>query len=316
MRDWKRKRVSGRGLLVTVAALAGLVCSRVEAASQPSRPLWPEGKICAVTISFDVDGETVWWEDPATQQAPPGSVSHGRYGPQRALPKILELLERHRLRATFFVPSWIAETYPEPIKAIAAAGHELGAHGARHESPSTLDRDEELRVLRDSRALLQRVTGASVVGYRAPSWALSESTLDLVAKEGFLYSSNLMDSDLPYVHGDPRGLVELPVSWVLDDAAHFWFDEDSWDKPIVSAASVAAIWKEEFEAAYEEGGYFNLTLHPQFIGRPTRLKMLDRFLSWTKGFPAVWFATAEEVAVRVKERAGQPSGRGRSKATE
>ena len=311
MRDWT-VRWTGRRLPLAVAgALTGLLGLAV-AAPEPAGPLWPEGKIAALTVTFDVDGETVWWEDPATQRAPPGSLSHGRYGPQSAVPKILELLERHRLRATFFMPSWIAETYPEVARSIVAAGHELGAHGVRHESPSTLEREEELRTLRESREVLQKITGATVVGYRAPSWALSESTLGLVAQEGFLYSSNLMDSDLPYVHHEPRGLVELPVSWVLDDAAHFWFDEDSWNKPLVSAASVALLWKEDFEAAYEKGGYFNLTLHPQFIGRPARIKMLDEFLAWTRGFPAVWFATGEEVAARVKE-ISQARGRGRSK---
>ncbi len=267
------------------------------------RPPWPEGKIAAMTLGIDVDAETVWWEDPDTRQAAPGALSHGRYGPRVALPKLLDLLDRHRVRATFFVPSWVADTYPQTLRAIVASGHEVGAHGARHESPSTLTREEEVRILRESRAALEKQTGRRVVGYRAPSWALSPASLDLVAREGFLYSSNLMDADLPYVHERPAGLVELPVSWVLDDAAHFWFDEESWNKPIVSAASVLGIWKEEFEAIYEQGGYFNLTLHPQFIGRPARLKMLDEFLGWVGGFPAVWVATGEEVARRVKDTA-------------
>ena len=294
-------RVLASGILVVGAA-------GFARAAEPARKqaLWPEGKIAALTVSFDLDAETVWWEDPAAMKAGPGPLSHGRYGPKVALPKILDLLDRHRIRATFFVPAWVAETYPQAVRSIVASGHELGAHGVRHESPAALKPEEEAKVLRDSRTVLEKFSGSRLLGYRAPSWALSDATLELLAREGFLYSSNLMDADLPYVHDKPAGLVELPVSWTLDDAAHFWFDLTSWDKTIQPAGTVLAIWKEEFEAAYEEGGYINLTLHPQFIGRPARLKMLEEFLGWAQSFPAVWIAAGEEVARRVREvRGGQ-----------
>ncbi len=290
----------GRAAAVALVLAAGWTAGP---GAEPPRAPWPEGKIAALTLGFDFDAETVWWDDPASMKAMPGPLSHGRYGPRVALPRILELLDRHRVRATFFVPAWVAQTYPQSVQAIVAAGHELGAHGVRHESPSSLSAEEEARLLKESRTVLEKLSGERLLGYRAPSWALSPSTLDLVAREGFLYSSNLMDSDLPYVHEKPAGLVELPVSWVLDDAAHFWFDEASWEKPIPSAASVLEIWKEEFEAVYEQGGYFNLTLHPQFIGRPARLKMLDEFLRWVEGFPAVWMAPGGEVARRAREAA-------------
>jgi peptidoglycan/xylan/chitin deacetylase (PgdA/CDA1 family) len=286
---------------VAAAVLWGAVAgiSAVEPARE--RPLWPDGKIAALTLGFDLDAETVWWDDATRGKGKPVPVSHGRYGPKVALPRILELLQRHRIRATFFIPVWVAENHPQSVRAIVEAGHEIGAHGVRHESPSGLDPAEEARLLKESRAALTRITGLQPRGYRAPSWALSDVTLELVAREGFLYSSNLMDADLPYVHDKPAGLVELPVSWVLDDAAHFWFDEESWNKPLVSAGSVLQIWKEEFEAIYEQGGFFNLTMHPQFIGRPARLKMLDEFLRWVGAFPAVWIAPGEEVARRVRE---------------
>ncbi|HEX9637278.1 MAG TPA: polysaccharide deacetylase [Acidobacteriota bacterium] len=284
-----------------LALLAGLVAAEA-AAQEPTetKRRWPQGKVMALTLGFDVDGETLWWED-SEAGARPGPESYGRYGPREALPKILSLLKRHRAQATFFVPVWVAEKYPEPIRAIVEAGHELGAHGVRHESPADLSPEQEAAILQQSRTALEKVRGSEISGYRAPAWALSRSTLELVGQAGFLYSSNLMDADFPYVHQQPAGLVELPVSWVLDDAAHFWFDESSWEKPIVSAAAVLAIWKEEFEAIYDQGGYFNLTLHPQFIGRPARLTMLDQFLSWVETFPGVWVATGEQVARHVAE---------------
>jgi len=194
------------------------------------------------------------------------------------------------------VPAWIAETYPDEIRAIVHGGHEVGAHGVRHVPPTALDPAEERRRLVESIEVLQRFIGSLPTGYRAPAWELSDATLRMVKRFRFAYSSNLMDADRPYVHRDPAGLVELPVSWVLDDAPHFWFDESSWDKTIRSAASVRALWQEEFRAAYADSGYFNLTLHPQFIGRPARLAMLDELLAWMQEFDGVWFATCSDVA--------------------
>ena len=298
-------------LVIFAAAPAATMCAAAEAthatraatsdrSARAAHP-WPDGMTVAVTLTFDLDAETLWWEDTGTMTGLPGPLSQGRYGPRVGLPKILDLLSRHELRATFYIPSWVASTYPQAVRSIVAGGHEVAAHGVRHESPSKLSPEEETRRLRESISVLSELAGERPVGYRAPSWSLSEESLGLVASEGFLYSSNLMDSDLPYVHTDPAGLVELPVSWVLDDAPHFWFDEDSWDRPVVSASHVEAIWKEEFEAVYRMGGYFDLTMHPQIIGRPARIRMLDRLIGWLRGFDGVWFATCREVAERIRE---------------
>ena len=257
---------------------------------------WPDGVTTTVTLTFDLDAETVWWDDPESMTGNPSSLSQGHYGPTVAVPKILGVLDKHDVKATFFIPSWVAANYPDAVGSIVAAGHEIGAHGVKHVSPIKLSPDEERDVLRESINVLREVSGERPVGYRAPSWAISELTLGLAREEGFLYSSNRMDADAPYVHEDPAGLVELPVSWILDDAPYFWFDEYSWNKKIHSAADVRSIWQEEFEAAHADGGYINLTMHPQIIGRPARLKMLDEFIGWMKGFDGVWIATCREVA--------------------
>ena len=148
--------------------------------------------------------------------------------------------------------------------------------------------------------VIRRSTGSPPAGYRAPSWAFSDVTLGLVVDTGFTYSSNFMDADQPYIHDDSAGLVELPVSWLLDDAPFFWFDEDTWNKKIHSAAEVEAIWKEEFAAVHETGGYFGLTMHPQIIGRPGRLRMLDRLIGWMTEHQGVRFMTGEELAEIIK----------------
>ena len=261
---------------------------------------WPDNARVAVTLTFDLDAETVWWSDPETMTGNPSSLSHGRYGPEVAVPKILALLKRHDVRATFFIPSWVAERYPQAVRSIAGAGHEIGAHGVKHISPLQLTPDQEAETFAESIRVLDRIAGKRPIGYRAPSWAFSDVTLKLAARSGFLYSSNLMDADEPYVHDDPPGLVELPVSWVLDDAPFFWFDEDSWNKTIHSAAAVEAIWQEEFSAAYDNGGYVNLTMHPQITGRPARLKMLDDLIGWMKGHEGVWMTTGSAVAGYVR----------------
>ncbi|MDA0679289.1 MAG: polysaccharide deacetylase [Proteobacteria bacterium] len=266
---------------------------------------WPDGAKIAVTLTFDLDAETIWWNDADTMTGNPGSLSYGTYGPKVAVPKILALLEKHDVRATFFIPSWVAEQYPDAVRSIAAAGHEIGAHGVRHVSPLQLTPEQEAATFSESVRVLDRIAGKRPVGYRAPSWAVSNATLKLAARAGFLYSSNMMDADDPYIHNDPPGLVELPVSWVLDDAPYFWFDEDSWNKTIHSAASVKAIWQEEFEAAYHGSGYLNLTMHPQIIGRPARLLMLDEFIGWMKRHEGVWLTTGSAVAVYVRGQQGR-----------
>lgn len=281
---------SHRRLAGLIILAASVVSAAVGAAE------WPDDANVAVTLTFDLDAETVWWHDAESMSGNPSSLSQGRYGPNVAMPKILSLLKKHELMATFFVPAWVAEEYPDTVRSIAAAGHEIGAHGVRHVPPVQLTAAQEHDVFTESVRVLQRYSGKRPVGYRAPAWAFSNITLKLAAEQGFLYSSNLMDADLPYIHDDPPGLVELPVNWVLDDAPYFWFDEDSWNKKIHSAASVKAIWQEEFVAAYEDGGYLNLTMHPQIIGRPARLRMFDDFIAWMKDFEGVWIATCSEVA--------------------
>ena len=266
---------------------------------------WPDGMDIAVTLTFDLDAETVWWNDADAMTGNPSSLSQGAYGPKVAVPKILSLLRKHEVKATFFIPAWVAENYPDTIRSIADAGHEIAAHGVRHIAPVRLTPEQELEVFRESIRVLERYSGKRPVGYRAPSWAFSDVTLNLAAEEGFYYSSNLMDADLPYVHKDPPGLVELPVSWVLDDAAFFWFDEESWNKKIHSAASVKAIWQEEFVAAHLDGGYLNLTMHPQIIGRPARIRMLDEFIVWVKSFDGVWMTTCGEVAEHMRQQSSR-----------
>lgn len=257
---------------------------------------WPNGARCAVVFSFDVDAETLWLiADPANAQRP-GVLSMGHYGPTVGVPLIMDLLDRTNIRASFFVPGWTAEHYPEMMRAIVAAGHEVGHHGWIHETPSSLTREAERDVLERGLRAIEQTAGERPTGYRSPSWEFSTNTLDLIAEYGFRYSSNLMDTFLPYRHLGTE-IIELPVQWILDDAPFFLFRPGGPFRPIQPAATALLAWQEEFAGIYEYGGLCILTMHPQLSGRPGRVQMLERFIAYARSMPEpVWFATAAEVA--------------------
>ncbi len=212
---------------------------------------------------------------------------------------ILDLLSGKEMQATFFVPGRVAEHHPDEVRRIVGEGHEVGVHGYTHRSPSELTRAEEESELAKALDVL-RGLGADPVGYRSPSWDFSESTLDLLAAAGLTYSSNMMDDIRPYVH-EGHDIVELPVHWMLDDAPHFWFDgADAWNKKIATTSEVRQIWQEEFLGIHALGGLTVLTTHPQIIGRPSRLRMLDEFLDLVRAQEGVEVTTARGVASSIR----------------
>ena len=250
-----------------------------------------------VAFTFDFDAEEVWiGEDPANAERP-GVLSQGTYGAKVAVPLILELLDRHGIRATFFVPGRVGERHPARVREILAAGHEVGLHGFTHRSPATMPVDEERAELVAARRVLEGL-GADLRGYRSPSWEFSAETVGLLAEHGLAYSSNFMDDIRPYRHPG-GGPVELPVQWILDDAPHFWFSGADWTKKISTTAEVEAIWREEFEGIRRLDGAFVLTMHPQIIGRPSRLALLDRFAGWVREHDGVRIRTCAEIAAEV-----------------
>jgi len=267
--------------------------------------VWPNGARCAVVLSFDLDAETSWiFRDPENARRPV-VVSGGRFGPKFGVPGIIELLTDYGLPCSFFIPSVSVERYPETVEQIVEVGYEIGAHGHMHERVDTLPPDQEEEIVAKSLDILTKATGRKPVGYRSPSWELSPISLALLEKYGFVYSSNFMDDYFPYMHppqGAGKPLVELPVSWLLDDAPFFQWGLGRDYRPIQPASNVLEIWREEFAGVYRRGGMFMLTMHPQLIGRVSRLDMLRRLIEYMRGFPHVWFTTAESVARHWKKR--------------
>jgi peptidoglycan/xylan/chitin deacetylase (PgdA/CDA1 family) len=221
-----------------------------------------------------------WSGSAIPKAATPGELSRGTYGPRRGLPRILALLERRGVPATFFLPALIFELHPEAVAAIRRGGrHGIGYHGYAHESVTSLAPEAERDALARGLALFH-AAGVRPTSFRSASWDFSRATLGLIRDAGFRVDSSLMADDRPYellADGEPSGIVELPVDWSLDDWPHFQLE---WDGPLPvrSPDDVLALWRAELDAARSEGSAFVLTLHPQVIGRASRLAMLERLL--------------------------------------
>lgn len=249
-------------------------------------------------LTFDFDAEALW--EGSYEVSTPSALSRGAYGANLGMPRILALLERYGIPATFFVPGVTAERYPDLVRRAHQAGHEVAHHGYLHVSPARQTKDEERAALEKGLDILQRITGDRPIGYRSPSWDLSGHSLSLLADYDFLYDSSLMAWDAPYlvpVGDGSRKLVEIPISWELDDAPYFLFAfRPAYRAGLADPDRVFEIWRAEFEAAYAGGGTICYTMHPQIIGRQHRLGMLDRLIQHIRQHPDARFQRAVDAA--------------------
>jgi peptidoglycan/xylan/chitin deacetylase (PgdA/CDA1 family) len=264
------------------------------------KPTWPNGAKIAVGFSFDVDNATATL---STGTIDYEIISRGEYGAIDGLPRILRLLDRQQLPASFFIPAVSAILHPQVIKDIQSAKqqHEIGIHGWIHERLPVLNNEqEEQRLLNQSIETLTKMSGKRPIGYRAPSWKHSKWTMGQVKAAGFLYDSSLMASDDAYeilLDGRPTGVVELPIERILDDSPYFGSNADG-SNPTID--DVFTVFQAEFDVAYEEGGLYLLTMHPHMTGHRSRVALLERLIQYMKKQPGVWFATHEQIARHVK----------------
>lgn len=281
--------------------------SLVRAGADLTPKSWPDGNKVAVSFSFDVDTEPVWIG--FQEQSSPSYMSRGEYGARAGMPRVMKLLDKHAIPATFFIPAMSMELHPEVIGAIKKnARNEIGFHSYVHENPLRLTEAEERNIYAQAMAIFQKHVGKKPSGFRSAAWDLTESTITIVKEMGFLYESSMMADDRPYAlmsQGKDTGLVELPVEWILDDWPLFQLSWPSKHVALRNAEDVYSIWKDEFDGAYEEGTLYILTMHPQVIGHRYRMAMLDRLITYMKSKPGVWFATHEEIARYVKKEAGR-----------
>jgi peptidoglycan/xylan/chitin deacetylase (PgdA/CDA1 family) len=262
---------------------------------------WKNGARCAVALSFDSDHDTNELRDGGESI---GKLSQGQYGNRQGVPRILEVLERHGVKASFFVPAVTALLYPDEQRRVAAAGHEIAIHGWIHERNSVLPLQAERDLQMRSADVLERVSGVRPVGIRTPSWDFSPNTLAISKEMGLLYDSSLMaDVDCYELlqDGEPTGVVELPVEWIRDDAVYFNMNRFAGLRPYTPPSDVFDIFKREFDAAYREGGLFQLTMHPHISGYRSRIWILDELIRHIHSHEGVWFATHADVVRHAKE---------------
>ena len=276
---------------------------RVRAGRALAPKAWPGGARCALALSFDCDHETF---ELGAGKAAIGRLAWGEFGRRRGVPRILNILARHDVRASFFVPAVSGLIEPEALRPILGNGHEIGVHGWIHENTSRLDRKTEHDLLLRSRDVLAEMTGTMPRGHRAANWDLSPHTIELVAEAGFAYDSSMMADDSCYeifANGKKTGLVEIPVDWVRDDAVYLLFNREPTTRPWTPPTDVFDIFRREFDMAYEEGGVCQLVFDPFVIGYRSRIWILDALISHAKARGPVWFATHAELADWVKESA-------------
>ena len=264
-----------------------------------------------VCLTFDFDAFAICVS--TFRQTTPTALSRGEFGGRVGIGRVLDLLARHDVKATFFVPAHTASTFPDIIRRIVAEGHEIANHGMLHESPVDLEVGEEERLLLASRDILERIGGVRPVGYRSPAWDLSESSVELLQKLGYLYDSSMMAEDFrPYfartgdrldndsfVFGANSELIEFPVAWELDDFPYFYHSVRFKMAGLQRARDVGAIWADEFDYCHHhvKNGVFNLTCHPEIIGRGPRIEALGELIAHMRDRGAR-FSTLADAAKR------------------
>ena len=269
-----------------------------------------------VCLTFDFDALSGFIARGMTTPTP---ISRGEFGVV-ASGRIIELMRRHGISTTWFIPGHTLETYPKACEAVIAAGHEVGHHGWTHQPPATLSREQEEAGLARANEVIRRMTGKTARGYRSPSWDLSPHTIDLLLKHGFVYDTSMMGDDYtpyfarqgdvielekPAILGPASKLVELPISWSLDDYPHFEFvrTQTAILPGLQSASGVLQNWIDDFTYLRRtlDWGIITYTFHPFVIGRGHRMMILERLIEAVRAGGAE-FVTMEQAAREFLDR--------------
>ena len=268
---------------------------------------WPDNKRIAVMMAFDLDAETMWTTHGDGSTAHMTNLSRGAYGPKQGVPRILDMLDSHQVKATFFIPGVVAEHYPEVVREIARRGHDIGFHGYLHEESTKTTYEQEDATMHRSEKIIYDLTGQKIAGHRAPGGVIHDYSLRLFLEHGYIYSSNWRDSDGPFLHqidGKTVPLVELPKDSIFDDTAYDFYTDAAPERyGLKSPDEMFEIWKEEFDSLAVEGRMINFVLHPQFVGRASRVQMLSRLIGYMKSHGA-WLDTNRAVAAWVLKENG------------
>jgi len=268
----------------------------------------PPGKRIAVCLTPDFDAQSVWMG--TFGSVSPSSMSRGEFGAEVGAPRLLDTFARYGITTTWCLPTHTIQTFRGAADAVLTAGHEIAAHGVYHEYIPKLEKDEERRLLELQLTQLDRLLGIRPRGYRSPALDFTENTLQLLEDCGFEWDSSLMGRDFePYrprpvtrvsreegnTFGEPSRILEIPVTWYLDDFPEF--EVFKGNTTIQSTSTVLDRWVDTFDFAYDRvpAAVLTWTLHPQTSGRAQNLLMLERFLDHVVSHDGVWFPTLSEV---------------------
>jgi peptidoglycan-N-acetylglucosamine deacetylase len=278
-----------------------------------------------ILCSFGVDVDAVaGWLGSYGGEDSPDDISRGLFAGEVGSPRLLKLFERFGIKTTWFIPGHSIETFPEQMKAVAKAGHEIGIHGYSHENPIEMTPEQEETVLDKCIELVTTLSGRRPTGYVAPWWEFSQVSNELLLKKGIKYDHSLMHKDYepyyvrvgdtwtkinyakqpgewmkPLVRGKQTDLIEIPASWYLDDLPPMMFIKKAPNSHgFVNPYDIEAIWREQFDWVYREMDYavFPITIHPDVSGRPQVLMMLERLYNHIIRHPGVKFVTMDQIA--------------------
>lgn len=264
--------------------------------------VWPGGARVAVSLTFDVDAEAGFLGDSPDYGRRLSSLSEGRFGVTRGLPRILSVLERHGVQATFFVPGHTAESHPDVVRRILEAGHEIGHHGHLHLRTDRVSAGDQREEIERGLEALEAAGAPRPVGYRSPAWELTPETFSLLVEHAFGYDSSCMGDDRPYLEAwDGRHILELPVHWSLDDWPRYGWSIDLGGN-VGAAQALLDDWLAEYRAARRDRRHVVFTMHPEVIGRSHRFAQLETLIERIASDGAVWFARLDEVAAHVRPR--------------
>ena len=264
-----------------------------------------------VCLTFDFDGISGFI---SRGQVGPSWISRGEFGPRVGAPRLIELFRKHDIRTSWYVPGHTIETFPEPVKAVVNAGHELAHHGWTHRPPASLSAAEEERELIRANECIKAISGQYARGYRSPSWDLSPHSIPYFLKHGFVYDSSMMGDDYtpyyarqgdeitldkPAVPGEVSAIVEMPIHWSTDDSPHYEFvrAQTSLRQGLKTARDVEQNWLDDFHYMRDtvDWGVLTYTCHPFISGRGHRIMVLDRLIQQLKSEGAVFMRVDEAV---------------------
>ena len=283
--------------------------------------------LCAFGI--DVDAVAGWLGSYGGENSP-ADISRGLFAGEVGVPRLLKLFERFGIKTTWFVPGHSIETFPDQVKEVVQAGHEIGIHGYSHENPISMTQEQEEAVLDKCIDLIANLSGSTPTGYVAPWWEFSPVTNELLLNKGIKYDHSLMHHDFqpyyvrmgdswtkidyskhprewmkPLVRGQETGLIEIPGNWYLDDLPPMMFIKSAPNSHgFVNPRHLQESWQDQFDWVYREYDYavFTITIHPDVSGRPQVLMMLERLYAYIARHPGARFITFNEIAEDFAQR--------------